>query len=68
MCWTYEDKYERCFDYLFFDGEDSLIFLLDEYGVEIVDRDKFQSEFLKLLDKLHEDGTIRPRAIPISGE
>ena len=61
MCLIHEEEYERCFDYLFFDGEDSLVFLLDEYGVEIVDRDKFQLEFFKMLDKFHEEGVIRPK-------
>lgn len=66
MCWTYENKYERCFDYLFFDGEDSLIFLLDEYGVEIVDKKRFEIEFFEMLDRFHENGTIRPKRISTS--
>lgn len=63
MCWKYEDKYERCFDYLFFDGwegDESLVDILENYGVEIVDRDKFQSEFFEMLEKFHESGIIRP--------
>lgn len=63
----YEDKYERCFDCLFFDiggGDAGLITLLEEYGVEVVDKNKFEEKvkpiLFEMLEKCHEEGIIRP--------
>jgi len=68
MCWEYEHEYEKCFDCLFFDtggGDEGLLTLLEEYGVEIVNKSKFEAEvkpvLFEVLEKLHKEGIIRPR-------
>ncbi len=68
MCMKYEDIYEGCWDYLFFDlntdGDYSLCsipeLLIKYYGVEFIDREKVRIRFLKLMEELHEEGAIKP--------
>jgi len=55
MCWDYENKYgNRCFD-LFFEGwedDSSPVDILEKYNIEMVDKNRFESEFLELLTVL----------------
>lgn len=64
MCMRYEKEYKkRCFDYLFFegwDGDESLVDVLEKYDVEIVDKKKFQLAFFEMLEKFHREGVIHP--------
>lgn len=65
----YEDIYEGCWDYLFFDlnkDEDFSLCSIPEllikfYGVEFIDREKVRIRFLKMMEELHEEGAIKPQ-------
>ncbi len=62
----YEDLYGgSCWDYLFFPScgwDQSIIELLSKYyGTEVVDSEKFRYAFFSLMEKLHEEGVIKPQ-------
>lgn len=64
MCWKYEKEYRQCFDHLMFDDvffSATVPGLLSEYGVETVDRGRFRDMLYEMLDKMHEQGVIKPK-------
>jgi hypothetical protein len=70
MCWEYEDKYENCFDNIFYgddwsETEEGLYVLLRNWNV-IVDKEKridFELKFYDFLTDCHEKGIIRPQTV-----
>ena len=65
MCMKYERLYPgNCWDFLFFNTsmDESIIeLLINYYGVEITDVEKFRFPFFDLMEKLHETGVIKPQ-------
>lgn len=63
MCMKREDCYETCFDFMFMDGgfQRTLpVYLRDEFGIEVLDSDKFRGEMFALLERAHDAGIIKP--------
>ena len=65
----YEEEYCLCFDHMFFvkseDDEESLIlWLRDNYGVEMTDVELFRGLMFDLLEVAHEKGVIVPSELP----
>ena len=63
MCMKYEKEYKGgCWDYLFFRvaEEESLVRLLDYYGVSVKKPDEFKEKMMGLFAQLHELGIIEP--------
>lgn len=70
MCMKYEQLYQGiCWDYFVIRGAESFSgfkslsdILEDEVDAEIVNRDEFSGRVLSMLEKMHEDGVIRPKS------
>lgn len=68
-CMKYEDEYTGpCWDFIWLDGyEPAYGFkslsttLVEEYGVEIANKLEFNERVRMMLEKMHEDGVIKPK-------
>ena len=62
MCMKYEEKYDQCFDFMFFEGGDEslIVFLREHYGIEITDNEKFEMAMMAFWADMHEKGIIKP--------
>ena len=61
MCWKYENHYSDCFDLIFkgvFYTDDGLNAFLSQWGVRILDEEKFKTLFFDFLSKCHEEKII----------
>lgn len=70
MCMKYEQLYQGiCWDYFLMRGMETMSgfkslsdILEEEVDAEIVNRDEFTDRVMTMLEKMHEDGIIRPKS------
>ena len=63
MCLRQEVEYEHCFDFMFLDGgfeKTFPVYLRDEFGMDVVDLEQFKAQVMRLLEKMHDEGVVRP--------
>lgn len=63
MCMKYEELYDGCFDYMFFDvhpDQNILRFFEEEWGIVAMDSERIRYTLFSLIETWHEEGVIVP--------